>query len=339
MEHQLTNVEIINELIKKSPYGIALSKFNDINSRVHNDTVVSMILQLRHFDNRIAEKFGRSIVYSALRINICKILLHPDIDFSIDQNKSTLAYMMFGGNKKIYMDIETVETILKCHKLNPDNIIKNNSVAKFMAKNFYHPQYVEMISMLIKYGANIELNCSFFSCVQQPYIMGHNNMNALEIILSNTTNFYDLGNMFNIGMTRTFTDNHFKIIFDHILMHGKISSLQYLDKKEYENIRKFEEWLQNIQKLSADIDLMRTIFTEPIKAFNLTDKDQYTDSTVRKMCIFRQNLQCLTKSKITVPAYKYYHIAIIILFMINNPRVIVLSRDVLRKIASFVFNY
>uniref|UniRef100_A0A6C0C8R4 Uncharacterized protein n=1 Tax=viral metagenome TaxID=1070528 RepID=A0A6C0C8R4_9ZZZZ len=333
MEHQLVNVEIINELIKKSPGGIALSKFDSINTCVDYNTIASMLLELK--------RFYKTDARNTLRININKILAHSNIDFTMYQNKGTLINMIFHADEYLYMDVETLETILKYHKWNPDNIIEKNSVAYFVKKNSHyqrHPQYAEMISTFIKYGANIELHLSGLSCGQQLYFTVEND-DAFQIIMSHTTNFYDLKGLFGYARERTYGDVHTTKIFEHILIYGKISSLQYLDEKEYKNIRTFEEWLRNIRKFPLSIDLMRIAFIDPIKSFNLIDKDQHVNNAVRHLCVFRQNLECLTKSEITIPAYKYYHVAIIILFLINNPKLIVLSRDILRRIASFVFNY
>uniref|UniRef100_A0A6C0C619 Ankyrin repeat protein n=1 Tax=viral metagenome TaxID=1070528 RepID=A0A6C0C619_9ZZZZ len=333
MEDQLINVEIINELIKKSPYGIALSEFDCVNTCVGNRTIALMLWELQNFDRRITETFRKITVLNTLRININKILAHPNIDFLIQANRATLINIIFYANANMYMDVETLEIILKYHKINPDAITENNSVALFVTNSFHHPQYTGIISTLIKYGANIELNRSGLHCDQQLYGMSQNR-EPLQIILHHTAHFYGLKYIFG-----NYTHEYIDIIFTHILMCGKISSLQHLNEKDRKSIRIFEDWLRNIRQLPVDIEIMRTVLIEPINEFNLIPQNQNTNSTVRKMCIFRQNLECLTQRKITVPAYKYYHIAIIILFLMNNPKLIDLSRDILRGIASFVFNY
>jgi len=126
-------------------------------------------------------------------------------------------------------------------------------------------------------------------------------------------------------------------VFEHILLHGKISSLQNLSETDYKNIRVYENWLKTIRTQDTSIENMRLYYDLPIRCIKLSDNNEVSE-TVRKMCIYRQNLEYLTKSVVTVPAYKFYDIAIIILFLMNNPRLIVLPKDMLRKIATFVFN-
>jgi hypothetical protein len=126
-------------------------------------------------------------------------------------------------------------------------------------------------------------------------------------------------------------------VFNHILQYGKMSSLQYLYKTEYENIKAYNNWLKTIKTQDLDIETMRTYYEIPIRCIKLVNDDDI-DKIIRQMCIYRHNLEGLTKTIVTVPAYRFYDIAIIILFLMNNPRLIILPRDMLRKIAAFVFN-
>jgi len=345
MEDQIIDVAVINALIKKNPQGIALSKFENINSLVNGKTIVAMIYDLREFDIRILSMFNNTkIIYDNLRTNINKLLSHPDIDFSEVANKKVLKLMMIVSHSEhLYMNSETLDKILEHHKLNPDDICGRNSIAELLSYRLQKTDTIEKIKIFIKNGANIELNCDTSYCYAQPYAIAKRHPIMFNIVLQHTKNFYCLGDTFSFFKLPNSSNIDYPTIiqiFEHILQYGKISSLQYLYKKEYQNIKEFNEWIRNIKIYqNLDIEAARICFNSPINKFELINQNKDVDNIVRKMCIFRLNLECLAKNIITVPAYRFYDVAIILYFLMKNPHLTVLSRDILRLIAFFVFNF
>src|SRR5688572_27793955 len=94
MTDLLTDVDTLNVLIKKNPNGILLSKFDNINSVVRGQTLVSMLYNLCNFSwswqrNALAStqwsRLSTAQLDKILRTNICKLLSNPAIDFMIPQ--------------------------------------------------------------------------------------------------------------------------------------------------------------------------------------------------------------------------------------------------------------
>jgi len=341
MEHNLTNVKIINSLIKKSPHGVPLSEFKNINDVVRNKTIVSMLYGMRNY-KYVPQENSLSEIGHNLRININKLLSHPDINFSNPINKRVLFSMMMSTsgadnllNSYLYMNNKTIDKILSLHKLNPDILLNCNSILRLLDDRLDDTYLAEKINIFIKHGADLELNITQTSYVNQPYITTLNYKNVSTVILLHTKNFYRLGEVLH-KLTKSVRVIE---IFDHILQYGKMSSFKYLCQKECENIAAYDEWIKNIRNINLDITNMRKILAEPIKRFELISYNSKVDDIVRKMCIFKQNLECLTKNIITVPAYRFYDVAIIIKFLMNNQYLTILSHDILRYIAFFVFNY
>jgi len=346
MDRQLTDVKIINILINNSPYGIALSKFEDVNALVDNETVVSMLYRLRYFDTKTLrtfwlQEYGPNDINlwdidANLNLNINKLLSHPDINFSVTPNKNTLLLMALPihiyGTLGSYLYIENgmLDKILGFHKLNPDVLFGDNSIFKLFNYGLDKAGLAEKIEIFIKHGADLELNVNSNSYASQPYMICFNS-SIFDLILCHTKKFYCLQTVFS----RQNDNVRIKKLFEHILQYGKLSSLQYLHN---EQIPKYDEWLRNIRKINLDIETMRMCFSTPIENFELIKFNRDVDNIIRKMCIFKQNLECLTKNTITVPAYRFYDIAIIILFLMKYPQLTVLSQDILRLVAFFVFN-
>jgi len=345
MEQQIRHVNCIDILIKKGD-GIPLSKFRDVNTLIGNDTIVSMLYRLCKIRN--LRPFGDpeyghvdisdEDVRNNLHVNIINLLSHPDIDFSIPANKNTLVSMIIKARMVFYKpglymfaSNNAMDKIFKIHKINPDILVGGNSILKLLKNVSYCDSVDRRINIFIKHGANIELNV-IYDIDRQPYMLYLNNSGMLNTILFHTKNFYCLGDGIKKHSKKMIP------IFEHILQHGKISSLRYLHAKEYENVKIYDDWLRQIRYINFDIETMRKHFSIPIKHFVIINQDIDINDIVQKMCIFKQNLECLMKSSISIPAYRFYDIAIIILFLMKNPSLIVLPQDVLRKIGSFAFN-
>uniref|UniRef100_A0A6C0C6T2 Uncharacterized protein n=1 Tax=viral metagenome TaxID=1070528 RepID=A0A6C0C6T2_9ZZZZ len=104
MTSLLTDIDTLNVLIKKTPNGILLSKFDDINSIVQGQTLVSMLWNLCNFDTSVWSNptfewkqimiLGSKQTDKILRTNIRNLLSHPSIDFTIPENKDTFVTIM-----------------------------------------------------------------------------------------------------------------------------------------------------------------------------------------------------------------------------------------------------
>jgi len=341
MDDQIINIQNVNILIKNSSEGIMISQFKDVNTIVQDETIVSMLYKLGYIDIcRLCKILCNEHVLldiadigNKLRININRLLAHQDIDFSIITNKWTLISMIMNDQQHylsenfipyLHINNETLDKILKFHKINPDILMGDNSIKKLLGGRLDRIGLAEKIDIFINHGANLELDVDSQKYRNQPYIMALQNLKIFDTVAFHTKNFYCLGNLFFTPFINVLP------IFEHILQYGKFSSLQYLDKDGRENIKKYDHSLKNIQKLDS---------VELIQQTQLIRQSKNVDNIVRKICIFKQNLEHLTKNIITVPAYRFYDIAIILFFLIKYPQLTVLSQDILRLITFFVFNF
>lgn len=360
--YSLIDPYIINVLSKYTHPGIDLSNFTEINTIRHNMTIVMLIdglrrhvavpfpcarnifsdVRLNYPDFYKSGEYGECDTVAArnnIRANIILLLKHPEMDFTIQQNlevlrevikRTGIAYWEIGNDDII--------EILTLHNLNPDVIMGESSIGILLihqSRLYFDENETCIISAFIERGANVELELDPTNLQNQPYFRtAHLCTRIRDVVISRTTNFYKLGEMIK---SQDLSERGLRVI-DGIAKHGKMPSLKYLSAEDYEKIQAFEGWIRNIRKLNLTIQEMREHFSVPIQNFQILNFCPIIDQKVRNMCLFRQNLECLTQSTVATPAYKYYHVAIIILFLIHNRHLTVLTCDVLRHIATLVFS-
>lgn len=346
MEEYLIDYCVVKTLFSCDPEK-ELQKFNTVNTLVHGETIAGALYEMYsaicgtsrrywycHPNNPEWEicKFNiipntqnseQEIYKSNIISNIHKLLTHDDIDYSIEQNKCVLKKAILPGGP-FSVDDPTCDKILTKYNLNPDTVFGGNSISELVHSM---RTSAERVITFHKHGANPDLH----TALGPPYFFARKR-EILDAIVERTAHFDGLGDAVN--------EHHSNVtkIFTSILRYGKISAFEYLDKNK-ENIKSFESWIKSIRNNgNLDIQTMRIYFNTPIQRFSIIDYNKNVNDIVRKMVLFKCNLECLAQSTITVPAYKYYDVAIIILFFMRNQYLTVLTCDVLRYIAVLVFS-
>lgn len=127
-------------------------------------------------------------------------------------------------------------------------------------------------------------------------------------------------------------------IFSAILRFGKLSALEYLTDDQ-KKIKCFNDHLREIRGYTdLDIDTLRKYFAVPIDYFQIVQNNSHANGIIRRLIMFKHNLECLTRHTIIVPAYQYHNIAIIHWFLLKKPHLIILTRDILCYITALVFS-
>lgn len=311
---------------------------NNVNSCVNGTTILNLLYQLHIGCDK--EDIARQSNRLRLEKYIVTLLTHPDIDFTIASNAMILTAVIVD----LYGDVvliknETLDKLLAYHKLDPNTVTQWDLICRVLNQIDWTRKRFKIISgrieMLIKYGADVNFNAKYMNVTGQPYYISKGSRRIFDIIVSHTIHFYHLGDVARYILSGNVAVR--SEIFDNILEDGKIWSFQYLDKDSYKKIQAFEKWISNIKKYNLNIHETRECFSLPIKYFDITTHIG-ENRLIKKICIFRQNLECLTLKPITTPAYKFYHIAIFILFLMRNQYLTVLTCDVLRHIATLVFS-
>jgi len=336
METLLIDYDIIDALFKSVQLHINLADFENLNQIIHCETIVGLLFKLHwslsYFNGwgglyheqlvqRIRE-LGRSKdeMCANIAINIVKLLAHPNFDHSVYQNVTVLA----GTIISTFIGNDQLDQILTYHNLNPDTILGGDSIGALLRDKTTDP---ERILIFLKHGAAMHFNIGHGD---QLVYMATYNSEILDVIVTHTKQF--------AGFSIYFGPDSNRKVFDSVLRCGNLFALEQIGNHTT-NIQKYEKWLRTIRKHAAmDIDAMRSCFDMPIQSICLVDSDIHIDRSVRKLILFKHNLECLTQSTITVPAYKYYDVVIIILFLIKNPHLTILTCDVLRYIATLVFS-
>ena len=313
---------------------------NNVNSCVNGTTILNLLYQLHIGCDKEDEDIASQSNRLCLEKYIITLLTHPDIDFTIASNAMILTAVIVD----LYGDVvliknETLDKLFAYHKLDPNIVIQWDLICRVLKLIDWARRRFKIISdrieMLIKYGADVNFNANSTNVTEQPYYISKDSRRIFDIIVLHTTHFYHLGHVARYALSGNITVR--SKILDNILKDGKIWSFQYLDKDSYKKIQAFEKWISNIKKYNLNIREARECFSLPIKHFDIT-MHIGENRVIKKICIFRQNLECLTLKPITTPAYKFYHIAIFILFLMRNQHLTALTCDVLRHIATLVFS-
>lgn len=345
MDTCLTNPELISFLISDDE--TYLSKFLDVNTLVEDQTIIHVLYdKLASINNPdyasnkcpssvLIRKSGRDkyAVVSNIVSNIRRLLMHPKIDFTIGPNREILEVAMF-SQTHLYVTNNVLDDIFTRHKLNPDVVSDSNSISRLIYNSCND---IDKLYMFIKHGADIHFDTEPERHNDQPYVAALDNLLMLDVIVENTTHFYCLETTIRRCANTGPGEKNVMRLFELILRHGKIGALEHLQSKG--NIGRFSNWLKNVRaNICLDAPLMRTCIMPAVESFNLIDDNKNISDIVRKMVLFKHNLECLTQSTIAVPAHKYYDIAIIVLFLMRNPHITVLTCDVLLYITTLVFS-
>lgn len=276
-------------------------------------------------------KADQVTISDVLIANIVMLFSHSDIDFTIESNVSTLSLFMI-ENDDICLGCEILDKILERHRLNPDFIVGENSVNKCLKlrseSGIYEDDIFNRVTILIKHGADVNFGADKHNIHRLPYMYADFSEKLFQLILSHTNKFYCLEYVFH------FLDDHYsKKIFEHILRYGKISSLKYLGLTDTAKIKAYSRRLKNISGSNA-LEYYDTL----ANYFEITTHGIEINRILRKLCVFKRNVECLVRKPINVPAYQFYDIAITFLFLINHQHLTVLTSDILRHIALFVFS-
>jgi len=146
MDKYLINAHFITALISNQRTNTYLEKFSTINTLVNDKTITEVLCNIQrairlssvtptqNYRELLAKCNEHNISKkSALRILtlvIIKMLAHPDIDYSIRPNMSSLTLIMFQGLPRT--ENETLDQILTRHKLNPDFLLSCNSIKRLL---------------------------------------------------------------------------------------------------------------------------------------------------------------------------------------------------------------
>lgn len=343
MDEYLIDRHFIKAFISSERAGTSLEQFSTINTLVNGRTITGVLCDIQkvtcnptcaqnHIELAIRrEEFciSRHNMARILTLNITKLLAHPDIDFSIPSNMTSLASTMFLGFP--HTGNEIIDQILTRHKLNPDVVIGCNSVKRLL---FDADPNNERICIYLKHGANMDLNIDRTFYGDQPYIIARDKSEIIDTIVAHTEHFRHLEKVMDPCYESVVSTRK---ICESILRCGKISALEYLTTNK-KNVDDFNAWLKRIRTFDLNIDEMRVAFIAPIQHFELVSNNKNASDAFRKLMLFKHNLECLTQHVITVPAYKYYDIAIILSFLIKYQHLTMLTCDVLRYITVFVFS-
>lgn len=310
-----------------------LNKFDNVNTLVHGKTIIGALYEMYRVVSGILSVYwcnfqiqGYNVDYQDnIRSNIHKLLIHDNIDYSVKQNRLILKKAIF-PNHLFSVDDSIRDKILTKYELNPDVVCDGNAILELVRGGRVS---TKCVLTFLKHGANPDL----YTDLGRPYFFAPQNPKILDPIIERTTCF-DL-------LEQALNDLRYDAakLFASILRCGKISALEYLDQNKKYNIGRFESWIKSIQNHPhLDMQTMQIYFNTPIECFSLIDCNKDVNNIVRKMILFKCNLECLTQSTITVPAYKYYDVAIIVLFLMRNQHLTILTCDVLRHITAFVFS-
>jgi len=343
--------KVISALVTNHATGIQFDKFLTINTLQNGKTLVGTLNDIhtsichnindngQNWDDLYTKyshlNIARDTVLKILVPYIKNLLSDPAIDYTIDSNINVLAAAMSPLSFFAVAD-DMLDRILSHHKLNPDVVLDCNSVGKLLGMD-NAKMYCNRMRIYLKHGANLNLNISVFDDRNQLYMITTQDLTILDIIVEHTEHFYCLEKLLGVFRSVTCLSRDAEKVFESILRCGKISSFKYLGRYKT-NVDIFYTWLKEIRTSNHDIESMRTYFGVPIQHFNLVKSNTHVNDSLRNLILFRCNLECLTQCTVTVPAYRHYEIAIIMLFLIKNPHLTVITCDVLRYIVVLVFS-
>lgn len=233
-------------------------------------------------------------ISDVLIVNIAMLFSHPDIDFTIESNIATLSLFMI-GNDGICLGCEILDKILERHRLNPDKIVGENSVNKCLKwrpeSGIHDDDIFTRVTILIKHGADVNFGADEHNIHRLPYMYADFSEKLFQLILSHTNKFYCLEYVFH------FLDDHCsEKIFKHILQYGKISSLKYIGPTDAAKIKGYTRSLKNISGSSA-LEYYDTL----ANYFELTTHGIEINRILRKLCVFKRNVECLVRKPVKVP--------------------------------------
>lgn len=343
MDSTFVHSYVTNELFAAAGLNFRLADVKDINSMIGNKTIIMILYKLSfairygtHWKKLISSEFIKKYdrnktLGNTLLKNVRILLFHPDIDYSVGPNSKVLEIAILGGHLSLKND--EIDELLGRHRLNPDVVMGQNSVARLLGTDFRTD--TEKIILFLKYGADVDLDVQNSLYNMPYYVAASKNLVILDMIVTHTKCFRHAETMFRKDTIRDIDFDTVARLFDSILRCGKLTAFENLNK----NIINFDRWLRNIRSCTElDMQTMRQCVDIPMDYFHLICGHKKADNSLRKLILFKHNLECMTQRTIIVPAYKYYDVAIIFLFLMRNRHLTVLTCDVLRYIVALVFS-
>lgn len=344
MDPEFVHSQIADDLLVATGLNFKLVDVRDINSMFDERTIVMILYRLLFalrysicWEKLIPSKFvamrDSKTLNDTLLKNIRMLLLHPEIDYSMRSNLEVLGLAMT-STSCVSLKNHDIDEILGQRRLNPDVIMEKNSIAELL--NVYSQTDIERVKIFLKHGADVDSRPKPNMWYNMPYyIAAKQHQSVLDTIVTHTKYFHHSGMIFGDNVALGISSETIVTLFHSILRCGKLAALENLNK----NVINFDKWLRNIRGCAGlDVRVLRQCVGIPMSCFSLIVGNQDADDILRKLILFKHNLECMTQSTITVPAYKYYDVAIIILFLMRNRHLTVLTCDVLRHIATFVFS-
>jgi len=336
MDSYLINPQFIDAIIT-SETQFSLSEFLTINTLLGGKTITQTLDDALYSQTSLGRNVHRVIdadTCDIISLNIHKLLIHPEIDYSIVQNLQVLEHAMCLSNS-YRLNNATIDALLAHHKLNPDVIAsfrgERGAIFRLVIANDVD---IELLSIFWKHGA--DTNFGNISWSDHPCIIVLHNLSIsdpalarrklelLDTIVAHTERFYFLKNIPSSQVICTTK------IYNSILRQGKLHALEH---SRDPNTKLLDDWMQFIRRQThMNMRALRKIFNGAIK------RSYMVNDSVRKLILFKHNLECLTRHTIAAPAYEYYNVAIIVLFLMRNSHLTVLTRDILRYVTALVFS-
>lgn len=329
METRIIDLHITKVAIRKIPGAFDIKSFENVNSLVHGQTILLMLEKMmqciwihisRHAEYRTLLREGKSSVKgrdienNILR-NINMILEDESLDIKIEPNRVALKCILLDGH---ISSPELYDKLFTRYKINPDIFIGHDSICPNQ-ENSNRQLSKKELNVFIKHGAQCERAYMFYSPRGSSY----------DIILQRTPFFHRLKDLF-IKDSHGYVNPRLIPVFEHIFAYGKYSSILF-----YQEIHEFDVWIKNLKHMKHTAFTTENIIHPAMKKFAITDNKRVSELT-KCMIVYKNNLEVLTKNEITMPAYRFHHIAVIFTYLISNTNI--LAPDVLRKILTFVFS-
>lgn len=346
MENRIIDLHITKVAIRKIPGGIWVDQFKDVNDVVRGETILSMLTALqgrlplyisgtKYATLRDPNEYVecKDIVNNISR-NIRMILEDETLDVNVESNKTALMNIILKYHAGLSKTLDKLftrcsinpDTLISLCFLNPIKPVKCNVIDIVGRNNSALSE--EVLEVYIKHGAQVysspsEWKSNTYVIYSPDYQIGY------DIILQHTPIFYGLMNLFDTEPSTGHINSRTIPVLNHIFMYGKYSSFLSCTV-----LNEFENWIKNLKYMEHTAFTTKNIIYPAMEQFRITNHSCISE-LMKRTVIYKYNLEALAKNEITVPAYRFHHIAVIFTYLIRNTTI--LTPDVLRKILTFVF--
>ncbi len=178
---------------------------------------------------------------------------------------------------------------------------------------------LEGAKLLLIYGYDPTYGCSLdhpeFYPIVRAIIGFAPKHRILQMILQNTKTIYNIKYLVKIYHARA----DMNIMFEHISNYGKMSTLDFLGKKMKNKINEFTKYLDSILQTRQIFSTEQLIMVYKYPLQNMTIDFQPVELfiEIKKMILFKYNLECLIGMPVPKPAHMYYDIVIVFVFLLK----------------------